>query len=115
MGLALVLIVLPGCTVTKLRLTGTTGTYYSGYYMMELDREQTKVTQRKLPDVYRDFALSVSRKVRLKECEFRKEDTNAVLQLQVRTPGFRGIVISPPGTDGVRVSREGKKYVAQAF
>ena len=106
---------LSGCSITRLKLTGTDGTRWSGYCLTDSDRVPMRWAERRLPGWYMESGMALGTSSRLKECEFRKHDTNGLLRLDVRTRGYRGVVSAPPGTTGVRVKREGGVFEAAAF
>ena len=104
---------LVGCTVTKCKLTGTQGASYEGYYQMTTGYPVTNSA--KLPDRWYNASLAFGGLDRLEKCEYRKSSTNDLLEVNLRTHGFKGIVIAPPGTEGLRIVREGKIYKAEVF
>jgi len=105
---------LAGCTVTKCKLTGSPGAAYKGYHRMN-DQKDRESDSGKLPDFWFEVGCSVGFWRRLEECEYQKFNTNDCLMLKVRTHGFKGTIAAPPGTEGVRVSREGKAYRMETF
>jgi hypothetical protein len=104
-----------GCSKTTVRLTGTPGTYYSGSILHECDPVPIKKEHRSLPDADLTFGCFLGTSARLSSCEFRKEDTNAVLAADIHTKGFSGILTAPPGTTGVRLRRQGKIFSSDVF
>lgn len=108
----LVLVVCTGCTVTSFELTGTKGAEFRGEYT---DAGGRCPWNGKLPDSNWQASLGIIGFNRLQRCDFRKEDTNALLVLRLKTHGFKGSIAAPPGTKGVRVTRDGKKMAAECF
>jgi len=102
-----------GCTITKVKLTGTEGAAYKGHYRVSSGGRQ--VHSGALPGGWLVYALGVGSWMRLEECEYHKADTNASLVLNYRTHGSKGVVTAPPGTEGVRVVREAKTYQTETF
>jgi len=107
--------ILTDCSKTTVRLTGTPGAYYSGYVLHDCDREPIQKDHRKLPDADVDFGLYLGTSVRLRECEFRKENTNTTLAAEIRTRGLKDTITAPPGTTGVRVKRQGNTFSSEVF
>jgi hypothetical protein len=104
---------LTGCTITKCKLTGTPGASYQGYVQMTTGYPQTNYA--KLPDSWSAASLAFGGLDRLEKCEYHKVNTNDSLVVNLRTHGFKGIAEAPPGTEGVRIVREGKGYKAETF
>src|SRR5690349_21395510 len=80
---------LVGCTVAKCKLTGTKGASYEGYYQMTTGCPMTNSA--KLPDSWCNASLGFGGLDRLEKCEYRKSNTNDLLEVNLRTHGFRGI------------------------
>ncbi len=114
---ALAVLACTGCTITKAKLTGTEGATFSGYYRMTCTTNVVNLDgpQGKLPTGWFECCMGIFFFDRLQECEFLKTDTNTLLVLTLKTHGFKGAVSSPPGTSGVRVVRDGKKYIAETL
>jgi len=106
-----------GCTITKAKLTGTEGATFSGYYRMTSHTNVVNLDgpQGKLPTGWFEGSIGIFSFHRLQECEFLKTDTNTSLVLTLKTHGFKGAVAAPPGASGVRVVRDGKKYIAETL
>ena|SRR5215831_7594679 len=106
-----------GCTFTKIKLTGTEGATFSGYYRMTDDDEKAATIRvgGKLPRAWSQADLCFFAFVRLEECEFRKADTNTSLVVSLKTHGFRGDIAAPAGVTGIRFKHDGKNCKTETF
>jgi hypothetical protein len=98
--LGILMFVASGCTST-MKIAATPDTEFTGKYR----------SKRSLLNVSGNgaavYELSGSR---LEECEFRKNDPQKELSLIVHRGLFTGSLTAPPGSAGVRATRDGMGY-----
>lgn len=104
-----------GCTYQSFRLTGTPGAVFHGSYADRGDEPgHPNPWSGKLPDWMADIEPYPNwRALEVAQCEFRKDDTNAVLRLELREHRYRVVVVSPPGTSGVRLTWTDNGYTSE--
>jgi hypothetical protein len=110
---SIAILLLTGCTHTSLKTTGTQGLEYHVQYRLADGQEPTSLPG-KIPGKSLIWGFGFG-SVRLEECEYLKADTNGLLAVEIRTHRFRGTATSPPGTLGVRVTRNGQSYHVETF
>jgi hypothetical protein len=114
----LALLTWSGCSSTSFEITGTKGAGFHGEYLDADGKHPIPIASDppiKIPTWWSETEFRIIGPNGLQRCEIRKDDTNALLVLTLKTHGFKGSVASPPGTTGVKVVRDGKRLTAETL